>query len=154
MNIFIARHGEASFDAPSDRQRPLTARGRDQTEALVLAQHSNLLAIELLWSSDLLRAQQTAAIYAARLQGLSPQVQTFLRPDSEPKRVLQHLAKLAGDASVLIVSHQPLVGELVSLLCEGHCYQPHPFTTSELVKIECEQPEPGLGVLKQQYLPS
>lgn len=66
--ILLIRHGESTWNAEGRWQGqgdpPLSARGRAQAEALAdtFATHG----IEILISSDLLRAQQTAQILAAR----------------------------------------------------------------------------------------
>lgn len=151
MKLFIARHGEASFDADSDFSRPLTDRGVVQTRALVEENLSTLNEVAQIWASPLLRAQQTAQVYR-ELLGLDIQTQPFITPESSPKQVLRQLSKSAAD-NLLIVSHQPLVGELVSLLVEGNVYQPHPFATSELVVLECELIEAGLCELIKDLLP-
>lgn len=151
MKLFIARHGEASFDADSDFSRPLTARGKEQTRALVNQNSSILGEVKHIWASPLLRAQQTAQVYREALT-LDVQTQPFITPDSSPKQVLRQLSK-AGLDNLLIVSHQPLVGDLLSLLVEGNTYQPHPFITSELVVLECELYEAGLSHILKDLLP-
>lgn len=155
MKLFIMRHGEASFDAPSDAQRVLTPRGAMQTlqvfEALAAQLGVDVFGPELLvWQSTLVRAQQSAKI-GADLLGYQAQTQDFLCPDSRPERVLDALLALPVNSAVLLVSHQPLVGNLLSLLCEGHLYQPYPFTTSELLYLECELPARGLAQIKARW---
>jgi phosphohistidine phosphatase len=44
---------------------------------------------------------------------------------------------------VLLVSHQPFVGELISLLQHGHCRQPQPMQTASLAELEGEWPLAG-----------
>jgi phosphohistidine phosphatase len=151
MKLFIARHGEASFDADTDFSRPLTQRGIDQTRVLADQNLSTLNEVRSIWASPLLRAQQTAKIYQEILE-LDIHTQPFITPDSSPKQVLRQLSKANLD-SLLIVSHQPLVGDLVSLLVEGNCFQPHPFVTSELVVLECDMFEPGLSHLIKDIIP-
>ncbi len=151
MKLYISRHGEASFDAESDFSRPLTARGAEQTRALVKQNLAFLEDLSQIWASPLLRAQQTARIYQELLR-CEVQTQPFITPDSSPKQVLRQLSK-AGIDNLLLVSHQPLVGELVSLLIEGNTYQPHPFTTSELLVLEYELLEAGLAYMAHDLIP-
>ena len=153
IQLFIGRHGEASFDAPSDRQRSLTENGMNSTRSLIQNCAQQLNTIHTLWSSELVRAQQTAAIYADIL-GLDVTRQRFLAPESDSATVIRKLSALEGDSAIAIVSHQPLVGELVSLICHGHPYEAHPFVPSELVHIECEVVGLGLGQLKQHWRPA
>ena len=62
MKVYIMRHAQASFNAPSDRERPITDAGIKQTQNLLLANRDNISDINLIWSSDLLRAKQTAGL--------------------------------------------------------------------------------------------
>ena len=152
MKIFIGRHGQASFDAESDRARPLTATGILETEKLRDQYFSELEQVQIIWASDLKRANETACLYASKL-GLEIETKNFLSPEGDAKRVLKKLQSLDDEASVLIVSHQPLVGELVSVLCEGNVYAAHPYVPSEIVVIECEVAEPGMGAIVGNYQP-
>jgi phosphohistidine phosphatase len=113
MKLFIGRHGQASFNAESDRARPLTAVGITETENLLDLYISELKQAQVIWASDLTRANETACIYADKLD-LEIETKNFLSPDCEAERVVKKLHALEPDACVLIVSHQPRVGELVS----------------------------------------
>ena len=153
MKLFIGRHGQASFDAKSDRVRPLTANGIAETVKLRDDHLSELKQAQVIWASELTRANETASIYAEKL-ALEIETKNFLSPDCEADRVIKKLQGLEPDACVLIVSHQPLVGELVSLLCEGNIYLAHPYVTSEIVVVECEFAEQGLGSMVGGFRPT
>lgn len=150
MRLFIVRHGEAAFDAKSDRLRPLTERGRADCKRQVTEHLSTLSEVTTIWCSELLRAQQTAEIFA---QHLSVQIESkrFLSPDTDPALVLKALDELPETTSLLMVSHQPLVGCLVSLLCAGHVYDAHPFATSEMVSLNVDMPAEGLATLESSW---
>ena len=144
VNVFLCRHGEASFDAPNDRLRPLTESGVAATRKCVSEIEPRLkTAVTSIWSSDLLRAQQTAECFAEALD-LKPLTQTFLRPDSDPVRVVKKLAECAESESILVVAHMPLLGDLVSLLLNGNVYTPYHFKTSEVVYLQGELAAAGL----------
>lgn len=152
MKLFIMRHGQASYQANSDRERPLTEMGIYQTQALLQANLEKFSDVKVIWSSDLTRAKQTARI-ASEILNTEAIEKSFLSPDDEVRYVLSQLESLDEDTCLLIVSHQPLVGELVSLLLHGNVYQSHPFTTSEVLALECSLPQPGLANLVAQFLP-
>ncbi|MBI2572089.1 MAG: histidine phosphatase family protein [Candidatus Schekmanbacteria bacterium] len=78
MNVYLVRHGQqeyelaAGFDlslvndyATAAKQGPLTARGRGEADAV--ARYLSGIGITNLYSSDLIRARQTAAATAALL---------------------------------------------------------------------------------------
>jgi broad specificity phosphatase PhoE len=74
--ILLARHGETDDNVPPARVQgrrdvPLNARGREQARAL--ARTAAAESPRALWSSQLARARETAAIVGAEL-GLDPRV--------------------------------------------------------------------------------
>ena len=66
--LLLARHGESDWNAQKRWQghadRPLTARGREQATAL--AERLDAFPLAAIYSSDLRRAQETAAAVASR----------------------------------------------------------------------------------------
>ncbi|MBN0975713.1 phosphohistidine phosphatase SixA [Pseudomonas hygromyciniae] len=140
MKLWVLRHGEAESHAPSDAQRNLTERGRD--EVLRSAAHLIDQPISAIIASPYVRAQQTAELVRTAL-GVVPEIRTvpWLTPDSNPQQVLE---KLDTDDTVLLVSHQPLVGNLISFLQHGHQRQPQPMHTASLAELEGDFPLAGL----------
>lgn len=144
IEVLLCRHGEASFDAPSDRLRALTESGVEKTKQSVDALAPELKArVTAIWSSDLLRAQQTASHFADALN-IKAQTHPFLRPESDPEKVIKKLSECAETETVLLVAHMPLLGDLFSLLVEGHQYTPYNFQTSEVVLLRGELVAAGL----------
>lgn len=132
------RHGEAGR-AASDAERRLTTAGRD-----VVTQHARRLITTgfrpgIIVSSPLVRARETAALVKeAAFPDARLAVDDALIPGGVPWRVLElvmshgmSLADNEGDADILLVGHQPLIGNLVAGL------------TGQLVSI---QPGTILGV--------
>jgi phosphohistidine phosphatase len=152
MKIYVMRHAQASFSAPSDRERPITELGIIQTKALLSANSDQFSDVNLIWSSDLLRAKQTASLVSDALK-LEANEQLFLSPDSDVKQVVDALQGLDPNTCLLIVSHQPLVGELVSFLIKGNVHHAHPYTTSEILELELDFVDAGMASLVKQYLP-
>ncbi|CRM88542.1 Phosphohistidine phosphatase SixA [Pseudomonas sp. 22 E 5] len=140
MKLWILRHGEAEGHAPTDAERNLTEHGR--AEVLRSAAHLIGQPITAIIASPYVRAQQTAQLVREAL-GFEPQVRTvpWLTPEGNPLEVLQ---KLETDDTVLLVSHQPLVGSLISFLQHGHQRQPQPMYTASLAELEGDFPLAGL----------
>lgn len=140
MKLWILRHGEAEAHAASDAERNLTEHGRG--EVLRSAAHLIGQPISAIIASPYVRAQQTAQLVREAL-GFEPQIHTvpWLTPDSSPLQVLE---KLDTDDDVLLVSHQPLVGSLISFLQHGHLRQPQPMHTASLAELEGDFPLAGL----------
>jgi len=152
MKLLIARHGEASFNAASDKARPLTPNGKAITARLVDTHFEALRAVQRIWNSELVRARETASIFAEKLH-VAAEPKDFLTPDDKAEDVLAALQSLPTDETLLIVSHQPLIGDLVSVLCTGSVYDSHPFITSEIVVLEYASPARGFASLVADFLP-
>ncbi len=133
------RHGEAESHARRDAERELTAHGREQvlhSAALLIGQPLDSILV-----SPYVRAQQTAELVRKALGFTSGLITVpWLTPESEPKFAV---SKLPDSGNVLLVSHQPFVGELISLLVHGHVRQPQPMQTASLVELEGEWPLAG-----------
>lgn len=140
MKLWILRHGEAEGHARTDAERNLTEHGRG--EVLRSAAHLIGQPLSAIIASPYVRAQQTAQLVREAL-GFEPEIRTvaWLTPDGNPLQVLQ---QLDNDDTVLLVSHQPLVGSLISFLQHGHQRQPQPMFTASLAELEGDFPLAGL----------
>lgn len=146
MKIWILRHGQAQGLATSDAQRALTEKGR--AEARLMATQLVGQGIDAILASPYVRAQETAQVVQEQLQ-LRRGVATaaWLTPDDDPRQVLDFLAE-RPQGNVLLVSHQPLVSQLISLLVEGNRAGHYPMPTAGLACIELDLPAAGLGRLQ------
>ena len=140
MKVWILRHGEAQAHARTDAERNLTEHGR--AEVLRSAAHLIGQPLGAIIASPYVRAQQTAQLVRDVL-GFQPEILTvpWLTPDEDVRQVLK---KLDTDDDVLLVSHQPLVGSLISFLQHGHQRQPQPMYTASLAQLEGDFPLAGL----------
>ncbi|WP_282396751.1 phosphohistidine phosphatase SixA [Pseudomonas sp. PS01298] len=140
MKLWVLRHGEAEGHARSDAERNLTEHGR--AEVLRSAEHLIGQPLSAILASPYVRAQQTAHLVREAL-GFQPEIRTvpWLTPDGNPQQVLE---KLDTDDNVLLVSHQPLVGSLISFLQHGHLRQPQAMYTASLAELEGDFPLAGL----------
>ena len=111
------RHGEASWAAASDVERPLTIAGQSQLSAMLQIHADDLKDITKIISSPYLRTQQTAAIVNQSLE-----VDIILDANITPNNSVRE-AVLAIEQhwceGLLVVTHQPLIGCLISYLEEG-----------------------------------
>ncbi|MBR9868660.1 MAG: phosphohistidine phosphatase SixA [Oceanospirillales bacterium] len=147
MRLILLRHGEAGFDAAKDELRSLTDNGRFQLRQL-LQQHSQELAgVQRIVHSPYIRTCQTAGL-VREVQPVDSESLNLLIPDSSPQRVVNWLGEQSDD-SLLLVTHQPLIGLLVSLLCEGDLTRPEPMLPGAMAIIELAFPAAGLGQLQK-----
>ncbi|MBI6631090.1 phosphohistidine phosphatase SixA [Pseudomonas paralactis] len=140
MKLWVLRHGEAQGHARTDAERNLTEHGR--AEVLRSAAHLIGQPLSAIIASPYVRAQQTAQLVREVL-GFEPAICTvpWLTPDGDVQQVLR---ELDTDDNVLLVSHQPLVGSLISFLQHGHQRQPQPMYTASLAELEGDFPLAGL----------
>jgi phosphohistidine phosphatase len=131
--LWLLRHGKAASDAPwggSDRDRPLTGRGRRDAGALGkrLAGGEPVLGLEgvprpqLVICSSAVRTHQTAALVEEAMGDELPLYSYDALYGAETDVVLQYIREIDEDAkSVLLVGHNPTVYQLAwELLTDRH----------------------------------
>lgn len=146
------RHGNATLRAPSDAERPLTVQGKEESDQIAgwLSQHESVPDYVLV--SPYLRARETLERVRQTLK-LSDQheVMPELTPGGNAASVIDYLMVLAskGIHSLLIVSHLPLVDELVAGLCPQ---QVAAFSTASVACVDIDS-STGKGVLQWHMTP-
>ncbi len=108
------RHAEASEGMPDD-SRPLTEKGRRQAERVAHFLSTHLPPKTRILVSPALRAQQTASALTAQFITV-PDIGTH----ATPQTAIAAADWPMGSGAVLLVGHQPWMGELASLLLTGH----------------------------------
>ena len=146
MNIVILRHGQAEGYAQTDAQRSLTERGLKDTEQAGLCLQKQGLEFDGVWVSPYVRTQQTAQQVLKSFSELEINTQDFLTPESEPKTAFDAIKHSELD-SLLIISHQPLVGELLALLTEPKVAYQSPMSPATMAYVHNEHMLPACGEL-------
>lgn len=138
MLIYIMRHGQAQLHAQSDEARPLTQQGLRDVHYAALWLKTQTLSFDIALTSPYLRAQQTAEAIQAVVPAVQHALDSTLIPIGDETQAVDYLSYLCrqGVKSVLLVSHMPLVGELV----RGLTHQPVStvFATSDIVCIDAK----------------
>ena len=145
MKLYLLRHadaGEASAEGyTTDAARTLTPKGIKRTRQLANALRQMEITFDVILSSPLIRAQQTAEIVARSL-GSEKQLRLVsqLAPDAALTDALT-LIESAGPKtnSLLLVGHEPNLSRLISLLCTGGTNLGLTFKKGGLCRLElCE----------------
>ncbi len=141
MKIYIMRHGEAQHYAASDAERALTDRGRSESVAVARAgvNQKDVTRFDKVLVSPYLRAQQTWQEISAYFSSQDVEVCEDITPYGQSEMVFEYITARAETEqwqSVLLVSHLPLVGYLVSEFVPEMV--PPMFPTSGLVCIDYE----------------
>lgn len=143
MKLWLLRHGEAGPYQPKDAERQLTPQGIWETQQS--AQHLRNQPISILLVSPYVRAQQTAQHLCSALNYQGPlETVDWITPESSTEEALQHLEAYAAYEHLLLVTHQPFVGELGGLLVHGHRQDALPLKTGSLAELEGEGLARGL----------
>ena len=121
MEIYLIRHAHSpklsDCEAESDQDRPLGEKGQHQSRTLALSLQERNVQPEVILSTPLLRAKQTAEIMVESWQGTKPKlvIEKRLTPECKPrklKRILQEQEK----EHVAVVGHEPDLGWWASWL--------------------------------------
>lgn len=115
MDLLVIRHAIAA-EGKDDALRPLTEEGRRKMRQGARALVTLVPAINLLASSPLVRARQTAEIVGRAYGGLEVTTCEDLIPDHPPEAFAAWLAGHARRGVVAAVGHEPLLGCIVSHL--------------------------------------
>ena len=113
MNLILWRHAEAEDGAP-DLERGLTDKGRRQADAAARWLRPYLNDQVDVWASQALRSQQTA-----KALGLPYAVKHELNPINHVEELPALIAAHKGSDYLILVGHQPWLGQLCSYLLNG-----------------------------------
>lgn len=125
MLLLLWRHGPAgdktrwAESGQDDAQRPLTDEGRVKTRRAAKGLRELVGSLDLVASSPLIRARETARFAAERFPKARRSVRADLVPTADPRRAARWLAGLDASA-VCVVGHEPHLSQLAAhLLAEG-----------------------------------
>jgi phosphohistidine phosphatase len=122
MDLVVVRHAVAMSRAEfgptgePDDVRPLTRDGRREMTRAAKGLRALVPWLDVLASSPLVRARDTAGIIAAAYEGLAVVEIDALRPGSPFEEALAWLRRQPAGAVVAVVGHEPHLGGLVSWL--------------------------------------
>jgi phosphohistidine phosphatase SixA len=146
VKLYVVRHGEAG-PGLNDGSRSLTENGHEQARlaGALLAQELP----EIIIHSPKLRTRQTAAEIAACCAGAELAEDDRLLPPSSGREVAD-MVETGGGRSVVIVSHMPLVAELVGWFCRGDArdHRLHGFPPAGIVALEMDFAGAGAAAIE------
>jgi len=116
MLIYFLRHADAEDMRTSDFARVLTPKGREQSEKVGKFCARNGLAPEVILSSPVVRADQTAKIVAKALGDAAVVTESWLACGMTPDVCLDELKGFAKCNGVMLVGHEPDFSGAVSAL--------------------------------------
>ena len=115
MDLILWRHAEA-VDSTPDQARELTAKGIKQAQKIAAFLHQHLPDNYLILVSPTTRTQQTAAALDHNFM-----LSAAIAPGTSIQAVLEEAHWPYAEGTVLVVGHQPTLGEIAAQLlgCKG-----------------------------------
>ena len=141
MKIYLVRHAIAeSHSAPKpDAERALTEEGRTKMKGVARGLRALDVDIDLVLTSPLRRARETAEILAEELGGLEIEELAPLASGGSPSKVMEGLRPHRKLDSIALVGHEPDLGQLASFLLTGSPSTiPLPFKKGGIACVEAE----------------
>lgn len=158
MKLYLLRHGDAG-DAGDpkikDSERALTPKGIQRTKQLAHALQQMEISFEVVLSSPLVRARETAEIVARGLKFAgNVELTDALTPFGSMENIVHQLTTLRPvPQSVLLVGHEPYLSGFVSLLCTGGPGLGLEMKKGALCRLEVATPACGRCATLEWLLP-
>jgi phosphohistidine phosphatase len=124
VNVLIIRHGPAGdpeaweAEGRDDRLRPLTPDGKKDMREAAFGLATLQPSVDLVASSPLVRAAQTAEIIASEYECKVVTVDA-LQPGEDPARTVEWLRDQPAEGTVALVGHEPHLSALVCYMLSG-----------------------------------
>ena len=153
MQLLVIRHAPAgdkvdfAQSGRADGERPLTEEGRRKMRDAAKGLARLVERLDVLASSPLLRALQTAEIVAATYDSAAIEKVAALVPGSAPADLVPWLAAQTADATVAVVGHEPHLSGLVSWLLTGATRPVVELGKGAACLLELERPAARHGIL-------
>jgi phosphohistidine phosphatase len=154
MKLLVIRHGPAGDSASwtaqgqDDRVRPLTSEGKKEMRQVAKALVALVPKLDILATSSLTRATQTAEIVAREYEC---EIETLeaLAPDRDPDQTLRWLQKQRSGGVVAVVGHEPHLSTFVGYLVTGEASSFIDLKKSGACLLDmADKPERGRGILE------
>jgi phosphohistidine phosphatase len=151
LELYLIRHGvaaERGEDYPDDSKRPLTSSGMSKLRQEAKALNELGVCFDIIITSPLVRAKQTAEVLAGTLKEKPPVTTSdALAPAVTPAAVVQEIGRHMRKARIALVGHEPNLGELAGRLIGAK--SPIQFKKGAICRIDFDVlPPKSLGQLQ------
>ena len=146
MRIYILRHAIAEDSARGgDTKRALSEEGRKKMKDAAAGFAKLKPTIDLIYSSPLVRAVETAEIVARAIQyPRKVEILEELSPGHTPESVAHKLKSIKKGEGIILSGHEPNCGQLASFFLGKGAFE---FKKGAVCMIETESCNPGSGTL-------
>lgn len=150
--LYLVRHGIAEDHSATgrDQDRALTQAGTDKMQRAAAGLAWLEVKPDVIWSSPLLRARQTAEILRNVIApGLELGVEPRLQPEADVDDTLQRLHAGVASRALMLVGHEPHMSALASALLTGSVSGARlPFKPGSVIALEQTLPPSSRGTLR------
>jgi phosphohistidine phosphatase len=148
MFLYFLRHAEAEDAASSDFERRLTVKGQEQAEKVGKFCVRYGLVPDVILTSPVVRAEQTARAVSRHLDDRKLVVERWLACGMSPEACLESLGGYTKLDHVMLVGHEPDFSSTVAA-CIG---MPDPgslcIRKASLTAVDLPRLRPGFGTLE------
>jgi phosphohistidine phosphatase len=148
MELYLIRHGLAqplgNKNDFADEKRALTSQGRERMREVARGLRKLAVKPELILTSPLVRATETAEIVADTV-GVDKQmllITANLAPGSVFEQLLAEIKDKRAE-SVVLVGHEPDLGELAGLIISGEDHFSVPLRKAGVCRIDVTETVPA-----------
>jgi phosphohistidine phosphatase len=146
MLIYLMRHGEAEPKGQSDQTRELTRKGVMDSRAAMEKLKLRGPLIERAMMSPYQRARQTITSLRIVAPSLRYEVNQNLVPDANVYDLLDSFESM-NCMQLFLVSHNPLMSDLLSLMVDGTLEGNRQMDCSDIACVSMDILAPGCGEL-------
>lgn len=156
MHLYILRHAHAApldgQEIKTDEDRPITDKGREQVRTVALAIKRMGIAVDLILTSPLRRAMETAELLSQESGTVPVEAFKRLSPGSPSNKLSKHLIGIEAE-HVVLVGHEPDLSEHTAWFI-GSKKASIKLAKGAIACVECEvAPGHGMGTLKWLMTP-
>jgi phosphohistidine phosphatase len=158
MELYMIRHAQAvalgQNNIQIDEDRPLTSAGVEQAKAVAAGLQRKGVALQVILTSPLLRARQTAEGMLKAWSGAAPEVQVCdqLAPGQKPRKLARVLRELQREP-VALIGHEPDLSAWTAWVIGSKKAQ-LALAKAGVAHVSCpDKPSKGGGTLLQLLTP-
>ena len=156
MDLYILRHGKAEpygGKYPADHLRPLMPKGRKRTKLSVKGMKSVDVKVDLIVSSPILRARQTAEIVHEGLGLKQPVEFSDSLASGSVTGVMSAIQAYYSYDGVMLVGHEPTLSELISTMSSGLYHVAFNLKPGGLCKLRVDTARIAQSATIEWFLP-
>lgn len=144
MELYFLRHGDAepASAAGSDAERRLTDRGKRETRTVALAMQRAGARPEMILTSPLVRARETAAVLESVFGGSAEADERLASGCSLGD--IQRAVSTHDRSRLVFVGHEPDLSRIVGQLVGSARVS---MSKSGVARVDCGRAEPDAGIL-------